>query len=113
MPPRHWRLRIEDILESIARIGRYTLGLTVDRFLDDEKTVDAVLHNLAVIGEAAARLPEEIADAYPDIPWDEMRGMRNIVVHEYHGVRLRTVWETIQNDLPALVPALHRVLDSD
>lgn len=111
MPPRDWRLRIEDIAESIAKVGRYTSGMTLESFQADEKTVDAVIRNFQIIGEAARHVPPEIAGRHPDVPWVEMRAMRNVVVHEYAGVDLATVWETVQRDLPPLVPRLRRILE--
>jgi uncharacterized protein with HEPN domain len=86
MPDRDWKFRIEDILESIAKVERYTAGMTFDTFTADEKTIDAVVRNFTIIGEAARYMPQEIEARYPYLPWNEMRGMRNIVVHEYFGV---------------------------
>jgi uncharacterized protein with HEPN domain len=71
-------------------------------FSADRKTLDAVLYNLAVIGEAANSLASSIGEQYPQLPWAEMRGMRNIVVHEYFGVSPQILWETTVSDLPAL-----------
>lgn len=82
MPPRDWRLRVEDILDAIARIERYTANLSFDNFSADDRTIDAVLHNLEVIGEAARLIPDEIAKKYSPVPWEAMRGMRNILAHE-------------------------------
>jgi uncharacterized protein with HEPN domain len=111
VPPREWRLRIEDILESIIKIQRYTEGMTFDAFVDDEKTIDAVTRNFTIIGEAACHIPQEIEDRYQNVLWFRMRGMRNIVVHEYFGVDLPTVWQTIQQDISVLVPQLRHILE--
>lgn len=78
MPPRDWRLRIEDILEAIHKTQRYVSGLSFDEFCADDKVVDAVVRNLEVIGEAARHIPPEIESRHPGVPWGEMRGMRNI-----------------------------------
>ena len=80
MSPRDWRLRVQDILEAIAAIQGYTAGMEYSVFTRDRRTVDAVLRNITVIGEAASRIPEAIQAASPDIPWADMRDMRNIVV---------------------------------
>lgn len=110
MPGRDWKLRVQDILESIEKILRYTKGMTFEEFKQDDKTIDAVIRNFTVIGEAARHVPREIEERYPELPWTEMPGMRHILVHEYFGVSLPTIWHTIQNDLPPLVPKLKEVL---
>lgn len=81
MPPRGWKLRITDILEAIGLIRDYVEGLDFEAFRADRKTVDAVIRNITVIGEAARSVPREIADAHPEIPWKVMRDIRNVVVH--------------------------------
>lgn len=108
--PRNHRLFISDILEAIDKIRRYTEGMSRETFIADGKTVDAVVRNIIVIGEASRNIPPEITAANPDIPWDEMRGIRNIVVHEYFGVSHDILWSTVTDDLPPLVPILERIL---
>ena len=110
MPPREWRLRVEDILAAIERVQRYTASLDLALFLADDKTVDAVSFCFGVIGEAARHVPDDVAAANPDLPWPEMRAMRNVVVHEYFGVTPETLWKTAREDLPALVERLRRLL---
>ena len=112
MPPRDWLYRIGDILAAIEKIQRFTHGLDLSGFQADEKSRDAVIRNLTVIGEAALHLPDSVKTAYPGIPWREMQGIRNIVVHEYFGVSDEILWETIQRDLPALLAPL-RALRGD
>lgn len=111
MPPRDWRLRIQDILEAIVAIGEYTRGMDYEAFRSDRKTVDAVLRNLTVIGEAATYVPDDIVALHPEVPWREMRDMRNVVVHAYLGVNTRIVWDTIQLNLPPLIDLLRRLRD--
>jgi uncharacterized protein with HEPN domain len=106
-------LRIADILECIDKIRRYTKGYTFDDFQDDQKTIDSVLRNLEIIGEAARHVPTEIQAYYPDLPWAEMLTMRNIVIHEYHGVNLQIIWQTVKEDLPRLVSPLKRILQEE
>jgi uncharacterized protein with HEPN domain len=84
-----------------------------EEFENDEKTIDAVIRNLIVIGEAARHVPDDISAKYPDLPWRLMGDMRNFAVHEYWGVEMRTIWKTIQEDLPPLVPSLKRLIDSE
>ena len=112
MPPRGWRLRIEDILEAIAKIRRYTTGKTFETFARDEKTIDAVVRNLVLIGEATQHVPQDVMSAGQEIPWSKMSAMRHILVHEYFGVSLPIVWETVCHDLPPLVEPLERLLET-
>lgn len=107
-----WRIRISDILHAIDKIQRYTEGMAFDAFAADEKTVDAVLWNLTVIGEAASHVPPDLMDRYPDIEWRSMRAMRNFLVHEYVKVDLPTVWDTVWESLPPLIPRLQAILAS-
>lgn len=113
MPPRDWKLRIRDILDSIAKISRYTDGMSLTEFEADDKTIDAVVRNIEVIGEAATHIPDGIQEGYPDLPWPEMRAMRNILAHEYFGVSLPIIWQTIQDNLPPLVEQLERLLNNE
>ena len=110
MSLRNWRLRVEDILGAIAAIGSYTGGMTRESFTVDRRTVDAVMHNIMILGEAAGGIPDDVAIRHPDMPWDKMRAIRNVVVHAYFGIRKEILWETIQHDLPPLVPLLRAVL---
>ena len=77
---------LEDILTSINRISEYTEGFSFDDFIKDFKTVDAVIRNFEIIGEAAKSLPEDIKEKYHDVPWEEMYRLRNKVSHEYFGI---------------------------
>ncbi len=110
MPVRDWKFRITDILEAVADTLEITRGMDYDTFCQDKKTLKAALYNLAVIGEAARKLPEEVTARYPAIPWREMGDMRNIVIHEYFGIDTKILWETIQNELPAIVSELKDIL---
>ena len=110
MRPRQWKLYVEDILAAIAKIERYTQGMDLDQFRASDITVDAVVRNFTVIGEAARQIPSEIEKANADIPWDKMRALRNVVVHQYFGVDMSILWETLHHDLPPLTPLLKRVL---
>lgn len=112
MPHRDWTFRIRDILEAIDAIRNYTDGMNFEDFVADRKTVDAVVRNLTVIGEAAGRIPKDIGENHPEIPWREMGDIRNFIVHEYFGISNRILWDTIQADLPPLIPLLQKVLAS-
>jgi len=106
-------MRIQDILEGIAKIERYMDGKTFQDFVADTLLVDAVLRNLEVIGEAAGHVPEDRQTRHPEIPWYEIKGMRNLVAHEYFGVSLDIVWLTVHDDLGPIVPLLTRMLAED
>ena len=110
MPPRDWRMRIEDILDAISRIQDYTRGMTFEAFSHDRKTIDAVVRNITVIGEAAGNTPPAVAERHDEIPWREMRDFRNVVVHAYFCVDLKVLWDTVRVDLPPLVDPLRRLL---
>ena len=111
MPERDWTLRVHDMLQCIAKIERYTAGLDLAGFEQDERTVDAVLRNLEVLGEAAVRIPEHIRTDNPDMPWRQMRAIRNVVAHEYFGVNLPIIWETVTRRLPELKSDLLALLE--
>lgn len=96
------KLYLDDILTSIERIEEYTKNLSHKDFEDDQKTVDAVVRNLEIIGEAARNIPENFAEKHNSLPWSEMVSMRNKVIHEYSGVDVDILWKTIQEDLPKL-----------
>ena len=112
MPRRGWKLRISDIIEAIENALDYSAGMTYEQFVADRKTIDAVVRNFIVIGEAASHLSDDFIEQHPDLPWREMRDMRNIVVHEYFGVDNSIVWETLQKNLPPLLPMLKNLLKS-
>jgi len=109
---RDLRLYLDDIIESIQLIARYTDGLTEAEFLDDPRVQDGVLRRLEVIGEAVKQLPKELRDEHPEIPWKKIAGSRDILAHEYFGVQLRGVWQTIQEDLVDLKPKIEKLRDS-
>ena len=109
MSKRSSGLLVEDIWESIEKIDRYTVGMTQDSFQSDEKTTDAVVRNLEIIGEAAARLPEDFTDQHSEIEWDKIIGLRNRIVHEYFGVDLQIIWQILKKDLPAFKGHLKKI----
>ena len=113
MSPRNWKIRITDILESIEHITAYTEDMTLSEFQTDQKTIDSVLRNLEIIGEATRHIPQNIIKKYSDLPWNEMRAMRNIVIHEYFGVNLNIIWHTTQVNLPTIVDRLKEILENE
>ncbi len=113
MSPRDWIRRLQDIGEALQRIADYTAGMTAEDFMTDHKTADAVIRNLEVIGEAARYLPSDVSARYPEIPWAEMRALRNILAHEYFGVSLPILWRTVTHDLPPIAPLLAAILEQE
>jgi uncharacterized protein with HEPN domain len=106
-------LFLYDILECIEKIERYVLGMSYKDFENDERTVDAVIRNLEIIGEAARNIPPELRDKYSDIPWRRIVGLRNVVIHEYFGVDLENIWEILVNDLPNLKDKVRSILEKE
>lgn len=111
MKQRSPRVYLEDILQAMSKVRRFTAGLGFEQFLQDEKGVDAVLRNLEVIGEAARHVPDELKTRFPDVEWRRMTGLRNIITHEYFGVDLRIIWEIASKHLPEAEPRLQSMLD--
>ena len=101
---------LRHILDAIGRVESYVSGVDESDFLENAEKQDAVIRQLQIIGEAVKRLSEELRAAYPDIPWREVAGMRDKLVHDYFGVDLQFVWITAAQDVPALKPQIERVL---
>lgn len=93
------RIFIEHILECIERIEEYTRGVTKEEFLSSGQLQDAVIRRIEVIGEAIKNIPDDIKQRYPDIPWREIAGMRDILIHEYFGVDLELIWKVAKEDV--------------
>jgi uncharacterized protein with HEPN domain len=100
MSKREPGLLLDDVRVACGKIGRYLAGLDQAAFLADEKTIDAVVRNLEVVGEAVKQLPAEFKERHPDIPWRQIAGLRNRIVHDYAGVDLEIVWHISQKALP-------------
>jgi len=107
---RRWKFRLRHMLEAINKTLDYTRGMTFNQFRADTRTVDAVARNLLVLGEAARHIPLEVEIRYPRVPWRNIRAMRNVLAHNYERVDLVIIWDTVQRDLPPLVPLLEEVL---
>jgi uncharacterized protein with HEPN domain len=99
-----------DIRSAIAKIRTYTSGMDRAAFLADPKTVDAVLHNLEIVGEAAKRVPPRLRQLAPDIEWRKISGMRDLLAHVYFQVDLEIVWDVVAEKLGPLDRALERVI---
>jgi uncharacterized protein with HEPN domain len=106
------RVRLEDMLEAMRRVQRYA-ALGRDRFEVDELIQVYFVHQLVILGEAASRLAPSFRDQHPDLPWRQMMGMRNVLVHGYFTVDLEAVWGVIERDLPPLSAELERILAAE
>ena len=100
--PRDSRVYLDDILDATRKITVYTGGLSKAAFLEDEKTLDAVVRNLEVIGEAVKKLPENLRAKHSAVEWKKIAGLRDILIHEYFGLDAEIVWDIVQNKVPAL-----------
>lgn len=109
MSDRNPRLLLEDIIEAANKIKLYTSEKTYDSFIADSKTIDAVIRNFEIIGEAAKRLPDTFKEKYPQIEWFRIIGFRNRIVHDYMGIDYQIVWTIIENYLNNLIAALNKI----
>lgn len=104
------RLYLEHILQSVNRIIKYTKGLSEKDFDTDDMAQDAVIRQLEIIGEATKRLSKEFRESNPSIPWKDMAGMRDILIHDYLNVDLNIVWKTAKEYIPPLKSAIEKLL---
>jgi uncharacterized protein with HEPN domain len=102
---------LEDILNAMEEVETFTQGMTIDDFVKDKKTINAVIRSFEVMGEAAKRIPDEIKQRYKDIPWKRVAGMRNKLIHEYFGVDTEILLVVIKEELPPLKPLVKKILD--
>jgi uncharacterized protein with HEPN domain len=109
---RHYLVFLDDILEGIEKAEDFTKGMDFREFAEDEKTVFAAIRAIEIVGEAVKRIPEEMKKQYPDIPWKEMAGMRDVLIHDYFGIDKKTLWRTIRKDIPAVKPKIRKVMKS-
>lgn len=107
---RDWRLYADDIIESCGKVRRFIAGMTYEAFVADERTLDAVIWNLEVIGEAAKKLPDDVIAQAPEVEWRKIRGMRNVLAHAYFGLDTKVVWSTATTKLDELEAAVRKVL---
>jgi uncharacterized protein with HEPN domain len=100
-----------DILDSIQRIEAYTKGVSKDSFLENLMMQDALMRQIEIIGEASNNISNDFREKFSTLPWSQMRAIRNKIVHDYRGINLHIIWETVQNDLPALKKQIRRILE--
>jgi uncharacterized protein with HEPN domain len=110
MSKREVKLYLTDIDDAIAAIQSYTKSMTYEQLLADRKTREAIILNFVVIGEAIKKIPQEIIDRHPDVPWKEFAGMRDKMVHGYFQISPTIIWETSRNDLAQLATVVKELL---
>ena len=110
MSERRWDIHVRDMLDCCTRIEDYTAGLSRDELGHSRVVYDAVLWNLVVLGEAANNVPDVVQQAHTEIPWPNITGTRNRIVHGYGSIRAQIVWEIVSGDIPALIPQLHSLI---
>ncbi len=101
-----------DVLQAAQLAITYVEGKTLEAFLEDLQLQDSVIRRLEIAGEASRRVSEQTKAVHPELPWHDMIGMRNFLIHEYGNVDLQIVWDTLQLDLPPLITALERILST-
>lgn len=110
MSKRDINILLEDIAEAVKKITAYTSGMSYADFTTDDKTIDAVVRNFEIIGEAANRIPEDYKIQHPEIEWRQIIGLRNRVIHEYFGIDYEILWHIIENNLSELQERVSHLL---
>lgn len=109
--PRDYRVYLDDILDAVAKIRDYTSGMNLEGLKNDDRTLDAVVRNLEVIGEAAKKIPDDVRRRYPVIEWKKIAGLRDILIHEYFGIDVNIIWDIVQTKIPPLDEQINKVLE--
>lgn len=113
MSKRDTLLLLDDMLQAAYKIKRYTQGFDFNSFSNDEKTIDAVVRNFEIIGEAANRIDLDYKLKHTEIEWDRIRGFRNRIVHDYFGIDNEIVWSIIETYLEQLIDWLQTIIDQE
>lgn len=107
---RNYRLYLKDIFEAMVAAQVFVEGMSFEAFVADDKTASAVVRKLEIIGEATKNVPYPIRQKYPQVPWRDMAGMRDRIIHAYFDVNYSVVWETVKNRIPLLKPIIAQIL---
>jgi uncharacterized protein with HEPN domain len=106
---REYHLFLEDMRKACDKVIRYTHNLNCEQFVADEKTFDAVMRDLEIIGEASKHIPDEVRKRYPNIDWTKIAGLRDVVAHEYFGLDIEIIWDVVTREVPALFDQLKQM----
>ena len=112
MSEREIKNLLEDIYDSAGKIITYTQGMSFDDFMQDEKTIDAVVRNFEIIGEAANKVPNDFKAEHPEIEWQRIIGFRNRIIHEYFGIDYKILWKIKQQNIPILSELIEKILNN-
>ena len=107
---REYRFYLEDMRTSCEKVIQFIRGMSQAQFLADQKTYDAVMRNLEIIGEAAKHVPSEVRDRHPEVDWRRVAAFRDVAIHEYFGIDVDVVWDIVQSKLPALHRQIQQLL---
>jgi len=107
---RNYKIYLKDILKSMESIEKFVENMIFEEFRGDDKTTSAVIRKFEIIGEATKKIPQEIRKKYPKIPWKEMAGMRDRLIHFYFGIDYKLVWETIKKKIPEVKQQIEKIL---
>ena len=110
--PRDYKVYLKDILVACTKIQKFTKAYSSKKFFRDEKTFDAVVRNLQIIGEAAKKVPSQVCSKYPLVEWRKIAGLRDILTHDYFGIDAEIVWDVVRNKIPSLKNQIQKILNS-
>lgn len=102
---------LQDILDAINDVEIFTASITYEQFTKDRKTLNAVVRSIEVIGEASKRLPDTLKAKYSELPWREITGMRDKLIHAYFGIDTETIWQTAKEDIPSMKKSIKKMIE--